>query len=249
MGHLGPIDRSFALLGSGEFEPWTEHLDRWLLERARGDGLVLVAPTASAPEGDEVFEGWGRLGLAHYRRLGAPAEVLPLRTRADAEGPALSARLDDASMVFFSGGNPSYLAATLAGTRFWARLRERMVEGLALAGCSGGAAFLGERAPDSSLADPFTADLWMPGLGVFPSAVIAPHWDTLDDFAPGLRGWIGRAIEPELTLIGLEERTGLVGDGRSWRVDGEGAVHLRSGGVWSTHPSGAAFPDGTLTVL
>ena len=40
--------RSFAFLGSGEFQPWHEGIDRWLLDRADGDGSVLVVPTASA---------------------------------------------------------------------------------------------------------------------------------------------------------------------------------------------------------
>ena len=34
---------SFALLGSGEFEPWTEDVDRWLLDRATGNGTVQKA--------------------------------------------------------------------------------------------------------------------------------------------------------------------------------------------------------------
>src|SRR5439155_5875898 len=32
---------TFGLLGSGEFLPWSEEVDRWLLERATGDGRVL----------------------------------------------------------------------------------------------------------------------------------------------------------------------------------------------------------------
>ena len=76
---------SFALLGSGEFEPWTEDVDRWLLDRATGDGTVLILPAASAPEGDSVFEMWANMGLTHYGRLGIPAEVVPLKRRKDAE--------------------------------------------------------------------------------------------------------------------------------------------------------------------
>jgi hypothetical protein len=38
----------FALLGSGEFLPWTSEVDDWVLERATGEG-VLILPTASAP--------------------------------------------------------------------------------------------------------------------------------------------------------------------------------------------------------
>lgn len=242
-----PSDRSFGLLGSGEFEPWAEEVDRWLLDRAGADGPVLVAPTASAPEGDGVFDRWGRLGLEHYERVGVAAEVLPLRTREDAEDPAVAARLDGASMVFFSGGNPVYLAATLAGSPFWARLRERTHEGLAFGGCSAGVAFLGERAPDSSLADPFAGDLWRPGLKAFGSAVFAPHWDALDDHVPGLRRWIERSIGPRAMLVGLDERTALIGDGRAWRVAGIGHVHLRRGGLWTTLHPGDEVAAGMLT--
>lgn len=45
-------ERSFALLGSGEFEPWTADVDR-LLERTTRAGPILIAPTAAAPEGEE----------------------------------------------------------------------------------------------------------------------------------------------------------------------------------------------------
>ena len=107
--------RVFALLGSGEFEPWAEEVDRWCLDRAR-PGRVLILPTASAPEGDDVFDRWGRLGLEHYQRMGVEAEVVPLKTRADAARPDVCARLEVAAMVFFSGGNPGSLAEALEGT-------------------------------------------------------------------------------------------------------------------------------------
>ena len=108
----------WSLLGSGEFLPWSEPVDRRLVAEADGDGRVLILPTASAPEGKDVFERWGSLGLAHFSRLDIPAEVLDLRTREDADDPRLVARLDDASAVYFSGGNPAYLSATLAESDF-----------------------------------------------------------------------------------------------------------------------------------
>jgi len=97
---------AFALLGSGEFEPWAEPVDRWLLDRAAEagrDGSVLILPTASAPEGDAVFDKWGTMGLEHYAALQAPAEVVPLKTREDAASEELAAGLATASVVFFSG--------------------------------------------------------------------------------------------------------------------------------------------------
>ena len=92
---------SWALLGSGEFEPWSEVADRWLLERVTGDGRVVIAPTASSREGEAVFEEWGRKGLEHFASIDVEAEVLPVRTRDDAERDELAARLEEASVVYF----------------------------------------------------------------------------------------------------------------------------------------------------
>ena len=132
----------WALLGSAEFLPWAEEVDLWSLDRAR-PGPVLLLPTASAPEGEEVFDRWGRMGLEHYARLGVDAEVVQLKTREDAERADLASRLDAAGAVFFSGGTPGSLAATLAGTRFWATLMANLDVGLGYGGCSAGIAALG----------------------------------------------------------------------------------------------------------
>lgn len=58
--------------------------------------------------------------MDHYRRQGVTAEVLPLRTREDAERPELAPELARASMVFFSDGNPAYLASRCPS---WRRCR------------------------------------------------------------------------------------------------------------------------------
>ena len=166
---------AFALLGAGEFEPWHDEIDRTLLERANGDGSVLISPAAAAPEGESIFDTWAGKGMAHYERLGIPVRVSPLRTREDAERPDVVAMLDDASLVFFSGGNPWYLATILLGTPFWVRLQERLQDGLAYAGCSAGVASLGEVAPDSSARSLRDEELWRPGLRMFPKVYFGKH--------------------------------------------------------------------------
>ena len=233
----------WALLGSGEFEPWSEEVDRWSLDGSSGDGRVLILPTASAPEGEEVFARWGSMGVAHFDRQGIRAEVVPLKTSADAQRLEFVEPLEEASMVYFSGGNPAYLAATLAGSAFWNRLVERMGEDLAYTGCSGGVACLGAIAPDSGFRR-LTPDLWRPGLGVFPATVLAPHWDTVEAYVPGLRDFVLEAIPPGGRLVGLDERTALVGDGRDWTVIGRGTIHVHEEGRWrSFGPSDSVSID------
>jgi cyanophycinase-like exopeptidase len=230
-----------ALLGSGEFEPWTEEADRWLLERASGDGTVLILPTASAPEGDRVFDRWGNMGLDHFRSLDIPADIAPLKTRADASRPDLVQKAERASMVYLSGGNPAHLAATLLDTPFWETVTRRMPEGLAYTGCSAGIACLGEVAPDSTARDPLQANIWRPGLGLFKKTYFGPHWDALDVYVPGLRAAFLASVPDDCRLLAIDERTAVVGDGEDWNVVGKGTAHLLEEGEWSEFPSGIPF--------
>jgi cyanophycinase len=229
--------RTFGLLGSGEFEPWAEAVDRRLLERATGDGTVLILPAASAPEGDRVFDRWADMGLTHYRGLGFPAAVVPLKSREDADRPELADMLSLASMVFFSGGNPAYLAGILIGSRFWETLVAAMDRGLAYGGCSAGVACLGEMAPDIAALAASSNRIWRPGLRLFPNVWFSPHWDALEKHVKGLqRLWIS-SVPPDGRLVAIDERTAVVGDGIEWTVVGSGAAHLLEAGRWTDHPA------------
>lgn len=231
--------RTFALLGAGEFEDWHLPIDRELLARANGDGRVLVAPAAAAPEGEATFASWAARGLDHYGRAGIAAQVLPLKTRDDADRSDVIEMLEDASMVFFSGGNPWYLAKTIEGTRFWARLQERIDGGLVYAGCSAGVACLTERTFDSDTDD--FERVFRTGLGYTRGILFAPHWDVLDGWVPGARDAIEASMGPGETLIGLDERTAIVGDSTTWTVRGHGGVHVIVGGASRTYVDGDGF--------
>jgi cyanophycinase len=230
----------FALLGSGEFQPWTSEVDAWLLERAAGEG-VLILPTASAPEGDAVLNRWGNLGLDHYAAANIPAELVPLKTLDDANDPDLVAKVDGAAVVFFSGGNPAYLATTLKDTPFWEAVLRGLDRGMAYAGCSAGIACLGEVAPDSTSNDPTSAHFWRAGLGLFPKTYFGPHWDALDVYVPGLRQTIIASVPGDSRLLAVDEDTAVVGDGTEWSVMGAGRAALLEDGEWSEFPSGTSF--------
>jgi cyanophycinase len=230
----------FGLLGSGEFEPWSAAVDGWLLERATGDGTVLILPTASAPEGDDVFDGWAAMGSDHFAGSGVTSEVLPVKTRREAENEAFARRVGEASMVYFSGGNPAYLAGTLADTRLWRAVLDGLARGMAYAGCSAGISSLGDTAPDSSVRS-IDGRTFRPGLRLFPNVQFGPHWDALDRYLPGLRGIIEASVPPSARLLAVDEHTAAVGDGTSWVVMGRGSAHLRQRGAWRSFPTGAAF--------
>jgi len=229
----------WSLLGSGEFQPWSEPVDRRLVEEANGDGRVLILPTASAPEGKDVFERWGSLGLAHFSRLEIAAEVLELRTRDDTDDPRLIERLEGASAVYLSGGNPAYLASTLTESDFLDALVKQLDRGMAYAGCSAGVACLNEVTFDSDTTD--VDQIFKPGLNLFPRTLFAPHWDMVDTWMPGAAEFLVASAPEGSTFIGMDEDTAMVGDGAAWGVLGKSGIHVRVGGDWTTYRDGERF--------
>jgi cyanophycinase len=236
-----------ALLGAGEFDPWSEAVDRWALHRDRsgaanrGDGRVVILPTASAPEGEETFDGWAAKGLEHYGGLGIPADVLPLKTRQDARDGVLIERMRGASVVYFSGGNPYYLAQTLRETPFWRALVEELDRGTVYVGCSAGVAALTETTYDASVPDLRNGEVWKPGLGFARGVLFAPHWNTVDRWFPGATEYIAASVRPGDVLVAQDENTAMVGDGTKWSVVGEAGIHVKRDGVWTHHSAGESF--------
>jgi cyanophycinase len=232
---------TFALLGAGEFEPWSEAVDRAVLERSPNpDGSVLVLPTASAHEGESTFRGWGTKGVEHYRAMGLPVEFLELRTHEDADDERFVRALDGAAFVFFSGGNPARLAGVLADSVFWTVLRQRIRDGLPYAGCSAGVTVLCERTFDSEVGI-FGEEVWAPGLGLVRRAVFGPHWDMVDRWFPGATDFIVGSVREGELFVGLDEDTAILGDGASWSVFGRQGIRVRRDGEWTSYAAGETF--------
>ena len=218
----------FALLGSGEFLPWAREVDTWCAENATASSdRVLILPTASAPEGDDTFERWAGMGAEHYAALGLAPQVLPLKTHDDASRSEIVDAVADSRLIFFSGGNPGYLAQTLLDTPFWEAVRDAVARGTALGGCSAGATALSTIAPDvtSSTINPNDIQ-WIPGLPLFTRAFVPTHFDAVDSFFPGLRQLILDVRPKDDVLFGLDEDTAACGDGTEWTVIGKRALTI-----------------------
>jgi cyanophycinase len=236
--------RTFLLLGSGEFEPWSEEVERAALEGR--PQVVAIVPAASAPEGDHVFDRWATMGLEHYAAMDVEARVVSLKDRSDADRDEVVSALEGAGMVFFSGGNPRFLADTLRGSRFLAAVLEGMERGLVYAGCSAGA-MVASRTPQTH---PRVGAAWVSGLGLIPDGVFGVHWDRMR-FIPGMRSFV-RSRNKGSWFAGIDERTAILGDGERWTVFGKGTVSLRTdsghgpfraGSTFTTSPKAAGRAD------
>lgn len=228
------MDGTFLLLGSGEFEPWTHEAEAKALAGATGDGSVVILPTASAPDGDEVFARWGRMGLAHYEEAAIPAEVLAVKTPDDARDAAKAVRVEAASMIYFSGGKPRHLAEVLRDSPLLAAITRAVERGAIYAGCSAGAMV-------ASRAKATGGTTWTTGLGFVPHVSFGVHWDRVRR-VPGAQ-WFTTSRMPRGTwFVGIDEHTAILGTPRAWEVFGLGEVTVRSDGGSTTYTAGDTFP-------
>ena len=142
-------------------------------------------------------------------------------------------KLEGASAVYFSGGNPAYLAATLADSDFLEAMLKQLERGMAYAGCSAGVACLNELTFDSDTTD--MGEVWKPGLSLVPKTMFAPHWDMVDTWIPGAADFILASVPEGHTFIGLDEDTAMVGTGETWEVMGRSGIHIRQDGREETY--------------
>ncbi len=231
----GPV----ALVGSGEYLPVMEDLERRLLD-GRPPRFVQLA-TAAAPEGPASLGRWHALGRASAQRLGVTQVVVPVVDRISADDAEIAGLIAGAGLVYLSGGNPPFLATTLLGTRVWSAIEAAWRGGAALAGCSAGAMALTGQVPD--IRHPFRDPV--PGLGAVPQLSVLPHFDRFAGRLPDLVLTRVSNPPPGVTAVGIDEDTALVGGWREdpdeWEVVGRQSVWVLTPNGREEHPAGSVL--------
>lgn len=216
---------TLALHGGGEFEPGDEPFLAALIEAARGRAVgrpivAEVVPTAAARGRPELA---GANGVGALERVAASlgvtlaASVLPVVGAASAADPVLAAQLEAADLIHLPGGDPDLVPGVLSGSAAWAAITRAAADGAVVAGASAGAMGLAELT--------WTPAGLVAGLGAVEGLLVVPHADA-GSWASNLRRFGGgAAASVSVGLLGLAERTGVIGPGDgTWRVVGEGEV-------------------------
>ena len=100
---------------------------------------IVIIPTASRL--NETGPRYERL----FRELGAArVSVMDFDTRRDCREPNRLSRLEEASGIFFTGGNQLRLTTLLGGTPVATMIRKRNAAGVTVGGTSAGASILSE---------------------------------------------------------------------------------------------------------
>jgi cyanophycinase-like exopeptidase len=212
-----------------------EQVERQLLE-GRPPRFVQLA-TAAAPEGPASLARWHELGRASAERLGVQQVGVPVVDRVSADDEELAGLVEGAGLVYLSGGNPPFLAATLRDTAVWRAIEAAWQNGAALAGCSAGAMALTAHVPD--IRHPLRgAEV---GLSVVPHLRVLPHFDRFVGWLPDLVLRFLVDLPDGVTVLGIDEDTALVGGPVEWRVEGRQSVWVLTQHGRTEHPAGSTL--------
>ncbi len=203
-----------ALVGSGEYLPPMELVDRYLLEHLPGSPRVVCLPTAAGTEGLERINYWSKLGVEHFTKLGVPVETLPVIDSQSANDFEFAERIHQANFIYLSGGKPNYLLSTLKNSLAWQAIEAVLTAGGLLAGCSAGAMVMGERIAGFSNSQP--------AFNLVPNSVIIPHYDEI----PAGFSRLARISNKNATMLGIEGNTALFIDQTNAVVIGLGGITL-----------------------
>lgn len=236
----GPV----ALVGAGEFLDTMSEFDRNLLAATgRQRPRVVVLPTASANDGEAVFQGWAERGVAHFSSLGAEVEPVLVRNAREGHDPAALQAVGEADLVYLSGGNPRLLLDVFQGSPLGAALASANARGAVIAGCSAGAMAIASRCmafrvlPKVHVPMPFPLR-WREALGLVDGVAVLPHYDA---FPEPLSACFALQAPRGGAVFGIDEDTAVVGRNGAWQVFGPGRVTVWRGRRRERFRRGEAF--------
>lgn len=227
-----------ALIGGEEFAPGFENVHAALMKMVdKPKPRVVFLPTAASHDGARVAQSWCDRAKKLLGDAGAVVDAPLVIDHASADDENNASLLDRADMLYLGGGFPHILIETLDGTRtldaFWRAVKR----GALIAGASAGAMAMAERslvvnqnvmqmvalALSGAIGTPLPKVEFIDGYNLVPRTIVSPHFDRM----PLQTKLYERGFFPkDLTLIGIDEQTALIGNENAWRVLGKGAVTI-----------------------
>ena len=209
------------IIGGAEDKEGDCKILREFLRCAGGTKAHIVIMTAATSLPGEVGDNYIRV----FERLGAEdVRVVDTQTPEDANNPDYLEAIEQATGIFFTGGEQARIISCLKDTKLDAAMHKRYSEGIIIGGTSAGAAMM----PDmmiiegDSETNPRVEVVAMgPGMGFLPGVVIDQHF--------AQRGRLGRLVtalllQPAVLGFGIDENTAILVSGDELEVIGESAV-------------------------
>jgi len=184
--------------------------------------IVTVASTSPQETADKYTQFFTDVGVKEI-------DVLDIPSRDDAHDAAKVQQMEQAKVIFFTGGDQLRITSQLGDSPLYQCLMKRFVAGATVAGTSAGAAAMPQTMIVSGQSDESNriSTLGMaPGLGLIDGVIIDSH------FAE--RGRMGRLLgaiaqNPANLGLGIDEDTAIIVAEDQFHVIGTGAVYVVDG--------------------
>jgi cyanophycinase len=237
---------TLIIIGGREDRSGERAILKRVAESAAGSKpLVIVTVATTIPE--QVAAEYQSV----FKDLGVPhIEVLDIRTREQARDAKSILKMEQAAVVFFTGGDQLRLTSQLGDSPVFQELKAFYERGGTIAGTSAGAAAMPATmivGGPSDKSNRISALNMAPGLGFIADVIIDSH------FAE--RGRMGRLLgavaqNPRYLGLGIDEDTAIVVErGKTFRVLGSGGVYIVDGSSISFSSLSERQPEGTLSIL
>lgn len=194
---------------------------REFVRLAGGMKAHIAVMTAATSMPEEVGGDYIRI----FERLGAElVEVVDTRDRNDSKREDSIRVIEQATGIFFTGGDQSKIVDFIKGTPLDDAIHKRHEAGAVIGGTSAGAAMMPDEmiVGGASVSNPSVDAVSMgPGMGFLPGIVVDQHF--------AQRGRLGRllaalVLQPAVLGLGIDEDTGIIVKGDEFEVIGSGAV-------------------------
>ena len=209
------------IIGGAEDKEGDCKILREFLRCAGGTKAHIVIMTAATSLPGEVGDNYIRV----FERLGAEdVRVVDTQTPEDANNADYLEAIQQATGIFFTGGEQARIITCLKDTKLDAAMHKRYSEGIIIGGTSAGAAMMPDMMiieGDSETNPRVDVVAMGPGMGFLPGVVIDQHF--------AQRGRLGRLVtalllQPAVLGFGIDENTAILVSGDELEVIGESAV-------------------------
>ncbi|MEG3870907.1 MULTISPECIES: cyanophycinase [unclassified Microcoleus] len=215
------VQGKLLIIGGAEDKEGDCKILREFLRCAGGTKARIAIMTAATSLPGEVGDNYIRV----FERLGAEdVRVVDTQKPEDANNRDYLEAIEQATGIFFTGGEQARIISCLKDTILDAAMHKRFSEGIIIGGTSAGAAMM----PDvmiiegDSETNPRVDVVAMgPGMGFLPGVVIDQHF--------AQRGRLGRLVsalllQPAVLGFGIDENTAILVHGDELEVIGENSV-------------------------
>lgn len=234
---------TLIIIGGAEDKTGDKTILKQVVERTGSGKLVLI--TAASQVADQLYHDYTKV----FKELGLKNIVhLYVEQPEDTRDPEKLYLFEDATCVFFTGGDQLRITTKLGGTEIIDRIFDIYNRGGLIAGTSAGASIMGKTMlVGGGNAESHKVGNWMmaPGLGFAEEMLIDQHF--------AQRGRIGRligavALNPGVLGIGIDEDTAIKVEGDKFEVIGNNAVYIVDGRTVSYTNISEATAERTMSM-